>query len=149
MNCFDNFVSTLLQFLCTNHLKSMINKISPNASKIRRMAEELLKKGNSVSSLPVGPELDQSPALLQSEIQRLLYELEVHRTELKMQNELFLKNKLLQEVLNAVPDIILILNKDRQIVFTNYTVTSLLEKDNVTEILGMRPGECISYLDYI
>jgi len=87
LNCFDNFVSTLLQFLCTNHLKSMINKISPNASKIRRMAEELLKKGNSVSSLPVGPELDQSPALLQSEIQRLLYELEVHRTELKMQND--------------------------------------------------------------
>ena len=65
-------------------------------------------------------------------------------SELKMQNELFLKNKLLQEVLNAVPDIILILNKDRQIVFTNYTVTSLLEKDNVTEILGMRPGELLN-----
>jgi signal transduction histidine kinase len=60
------------------------------------------------------------------------------------QNNVFESNKLLCEVLNAVPDIVLILNSDRQIIFTNQTVLLLLEKDSFKSILGMRPGELLN-----
>ena len=51
------------------------------------MAEELLKREQSVTSLPPGAALEPSPAFSQFETQRLIYELEVHQTELKMQND--------------------------------------------------------------
>ena len=64
--------------------------------------------------------------------------------EIIFQNNLFRKNILLSEVMNAIPDIILILNHNRQIIYTNKTVMSLLEKENGNSVLGMRPGELLN-----
>jgi signal transduction histidine kinase len=65
-------------------------------------------------------------------------------TVIKNLNEIFIKDQVLCEVLNAVPDIVLILNKERQIVFANRIVNSLLSEDNIKVILGMRPGELLN-----
>ncbi len=60
------------------------------------------------------------------------------------EHNIFLENKLLCEVMDAVPDIILILNHSRQIIYSNHTAISLLEEDNFNSILGMRPGELLN-----
>jgi len=59
-------------------------------------------------------------------------------------NEIFVSNEILCNVLNAVPDSILILNKDRQVIFANKTVISFINEDNFNTILGMRPGELLN-----
>ncbi|MDR3610560.1 MAG: PAS domain-containing sensor histidine kinase [Ignavibacteriaceae bacterium] len=60
------------------------------------------------------------------------------------QNNIFNKNKLLCQVVDAVPEIILILNKERQIIFANHTVISLLDSEDLKTVLGMRPGELLN-----
>lgn len=65
-------------------------------------------------------------------------------TIVNKQNELFIQDQVLCKVLNAVPDIILILNNDRQIIFANKIVNSLLSEENIKIILGMRAGELLN-----
>jgi signal transduction histidine kinase len=65
-------------------------------------------------------------------------------TTISEQNEIFNQNKLLCKVVDAVPEIILILNKERQIIFANHPVKTLLSDDDFNSVLGMRPGELLN-----
>ncbi len=56
----------------------------------------------------------------------------------------FSNQELLSHVINAVPDIVLILNHERQIVFTNDTLIKLLNNGCENDIYGMRPGEAFN-----
>jgi signal transduction histidine kinase len=58
------------------------------------------------------------------------------------QMEYFLSDEMLLQIFNAVPDVVLVLNKDRQIVFSN---RALLEATGLSEqkVRGMRPGEVL------
>ena len=49
----------------------------------------------------------------------------------------------LRQLYDAVSEIILIVNQDRQIVFFNSAVPSLLKADNPERLYGMRPGEAL------
>jgi nitrogen fixation/metabolism regulation signal transduction histidine kinase len=60
------------------------------------------------------------------------------------QNNIFIQNEPLCQVVNAIPEIVLILNKERQIIFANQTVASLLDNEEFKSILGMRPGELLN-----
>jgi signal transduction histidine kinase len=63
---------------------------------------------------------------------------------IKNLNEIFIRDQVLCNVLNAVPDIILILNSDRQVIFANKIVNSFLSEENIKLIIGMRPGELLN-----
>ncbi len=57
-----------------------------------------------------------------------------------------------EEVLNSIPNMALIVNKERQVVFLNQTVIELLGLKNIEDVMGSRPGEilkCIHSQDYI
>jgi len=51
---------------------------------------------------------------------------------------------MLQQVLDAVPDIFLVINAERQIIFANYRVLENLGIQAARRIIGMRPGEAIN-----
>ena len=53
------------------------------------------------------------------------------------------KNKSVINIIQAIPEVIIILNKFRQIVFANNTFLKLLNKKDVKEVLGLRPGEAV------
>ncbi len=66
----------------------MKNRIRSTAFNFRQKAEELLKMGNSFSSSQSVANINESSnTLAQEDIKRLIYELEVHRIELELQNE--------------------------------------------------------------
>jgi signal transduction histidine kinase len=50
----------------------------------------------------------------------------------------------LEQLLNSFPDIYLILNDKRQIVFANRVTLKALGLDNMSDILGKRPGEALN-----
>ncbi|MFX0142916.1 MAG: ATP-binding protein [Candidatus Hodarchaeota archaeon] len=57
-----------------------------------------------------------------------------------------------EEILNSIPNITLIVNEERQVVFLNKTVINLFGIKNIEEAIGSRPGEiikCIHSQDYI
>ncbi len=60
------------------------------------------------------------------------------------QNNHFANSSLLENVLNAVPDIVLVLNKERQIVYSNKSLVNSVGEDNMDIILGMRLGEVLN-----
>ncbi|MCX7671616.1 MAG: PAS domain-containing sensor histidine kinase [Anaerolineae bacterium] len=49
----------------------------------------------------------------------------------------------LQTILDAVPDVVLMLNRHRQIIFANRSTTFLLNR-GFAEVLGLRPGEALN-----
>ncbi|CAN2040563.1 histidine kinase [Candidatus Magnetomoraceae bacterium gMMP-15] len=66
--------------------------------------------------------------------------------EIQRQSKLMPHLPILDQLLNSVPSILLILNKQRQIVFTNQNLLKMLGLENVDFILGLRPGtvlDCI------
>lgn len=52
-------------------------------------------------------------------------------------------NQLTVSILNGIPTKILILNKERQVVFSNQAFLDYFRFEDITSILGMRPGEVI------
>ena len=61
-------------------------------------------------------------------------------------------NTYFDEILNSIPNMAIIVNKERQVVFLNQTVLQLLGIKNVEAVVGSRPGEifkCIHSKDYI
>ena len=62
-------------------------------------------------------------------------------TSLRGQEALFQKEMLTKEVLDGVPDVVLILNRYRQIVFFNLEALKYAKGKSKDEIIGMRPGE--------
>lgn len=71
--------------------------------------------------------------------------------EVKEEAKLFLKNHY-EELLSVFPNIAIIVNEERQVVFLNESVIQMLGIKNIEEVLGARPGEifnCIHSNDYI
>lgn len=63
--------------------------------------------------------------------------------ELMKEYELILSNQLTVSILNGIPLSILILNKERQLVFGNKAFLDLLKVSEIAPILGMRIGELL------
>lgn len=64
--------------------------------------------------------------------------------DLKKQIEFFADQVLIKKLLDAVPDIYLILNEQRQIVFANKTMQTLLKVEDCAGLYGLRPGEALN-----
>lgn len=58
------------------------------------------------------------------------------------QRETFLRSDTIRSVLDAVPDIIMVLNDKRQLVLGNHTLQKIARK-SVEELTGLRPGEIL------
>ena len=65
------------------------------------------------------------------------------REELEKQVAIFRDNAILNEFLNKIPAVFLILNKYRQIVYMNNGALEFTGLDDITSIIGERPGETI------
>ncbi|MEI7811540.1 MAG: ATP-binding protein [Ignavibacteria bacterium] len=63
--------------------------------------------------------------------------------EVNRQFELFNKNSPLLTIIDTVQNLILILNKERQVVFASKSLFKLLKIDNIDEIYSLRPGEIL------
>lgn len=61
--------------------------------------------------------------------------------EIKKQHSKIASNKDIKKILEAVPEAVLILNKERQIVFVNTVTLQLLKIKSADLICGLRPGE--------
>lgn len=64
--------------------------------------------------------------------------------ELENDFELFRSFENLGDIINGLPYIALILNKQRQLVFTNQFLVDLLGAKNISELVGKRPGELVN-----
>ena len=64
--------------------------------------------------------------------------------ELQQQIRYFLDIPLLSQFFNAVPDAVLILNKQRQIIFANQALLDVSEIPVGTTVNGLRPGEVLN-----
>ncbi|MCD4768973.1 MAG: HAMP domain-containing histidine kinase [Bacteroidales bacterium] len=64
--------------------------------------------------------------------------------QIKKSNNLIINNVYLKDVFLAMPDVAVILNSERQIVFSNDALISLLPAKDIDDILGKRPGEAIN-----
>jgi signal transduction histidine kinase len=62
---------------------------------------------------------------------------------LQQQAQLFLGFPVLGKILDAVPDIVMILNQQRQIVFANKALLDLLGVERLDSASGLRPGEAL------
>ncbi len=49
----------------------------------------------------------------------------------------------LQTLLDAVPNVLLVLNRFRQVIYTNQALLDMLEIDDPSQIYGLRPGEVL------
>jgi signal transduction histidine kinase len=65
---------------------------------------------------------------------------------LAAQVERFQRATLLQDLADAIPDILLILNQQRQIVYANRRLIELLKGQGWRELVGLRPGEALDCL---
>ncbi len=64
--------------------------------------------------------------------------------ELKNQNELMKHDNILTQVADSVSSLVVILNKERQIVYGNKTFLSMLGPTASENLIGKRPGEAIN-----
>jgi PAS domain-containing protein len=60
---------------------------------------------------------------------------------LRQQQAVFLEETSLLSLMNVVPNIVLILNEERQIVYANKPLTNFLDLNSWEEAVGKRPGE--------
>jgi len=61
-------------------------------------------------------------------------------------------NTYFEEILNSIPNMALVVNKERQVVFLNQPILQMLGIRSIEEVMGSRPGEifnCIHSKDYI
>jgi len=63
------------------------------------------------------------------------------RDVIERQSRYFQNPRILREFADAVPNILLVLNENRQIVHANKIVLAALEVKDESELLGLRPGE--------
>ena len=73
------------------------------------------------------------------------------RKELEFQKRNFEKELLLSDALNSLPIYVLILNKNRQIVYTNSAFKQSLSTEDLDAIIGKRPGDILNCIhsDYL
>ncbi len=65
------------------------------------------------------------------------------KDELENQSELISKSVIFDYVADYIPNIFLILNNNRQIIFANRTAVELFNVDDMNSVLGLRPGEAM------
>lgn len=63
---------------------------------------------------------------------------------IRLQSSWFHENKLLTEVLDAVPDVIFVLNQTRQIIYANAAINKRFKNINIAAVVGQRPGEVLN-----
>ncbi|MEW5958549.1 MAG: ATP-binding protein [Chloroflexota bacterium] len=63
--------------------------------------------------------------------------------KIRAQAQYFLDVPLLHQLFDAIPDIVLILNEQRQIIFANSALLKVLGLDSKYSVLGLRPGEAL------
>jgi len=63
---------------------------------------------------------------------------------IQRQSSLIDRLPVIKELFNAIPDIVLILNEQRQIVFSNQVLEDALSLDDRQTIYGLRPGEALN-----
>ncbi len=63
--------------------------------------------------------------------------------KLKIQHKTLIALEYLKDLLNALPNVVTILNDKRQIVYSNHTLLSQLSIKDFYKLLGKRPGEAI------
>ena len=66
------------------------------------------------------------------------------KEELESQIRIFRKNSLLNNLFDAVPDLIMIINNNREAVFVNRNFLTYLNIENNSAVLGKRPGELVN-----
>lgn len=59
------------------------------------------------------------------------------------QHEMLINTPMIKNVIDSIPEIVMVINKQRQIVYVNYTMVKVMEIDGTDAILGMRPGEVL------
>ena len=64
--------------------------------------------------------------------------------EVTGQSKAVLAMPMLKQLLNAVPDLLMILNGQRQIIFANQSLLNMLGCDSPRAVLGQRPGEMLN-----
>jgi PAS domain-containing protein len=65
------------------------------------------------------------------------------RSDLEAQFRIFEKMDGLNQIVALIPEVILILNENRQIVFANKVAISLFESNRLESVIGLRPGELL------
>ncbi|MDD4956857.1 MAG: ATP-binding protein [Candidatus Omnitrophica bacterium] len=68
------------------------------------------------------------------------------REEVLAETEKFSNKELFEQTINAFPEIVLFINDCRQIVFCNSMCLRFLGQDDISDILGKRPGEVFNCL---
>ncbi len=68
----------------------------------------------------------------------------VSTEEIRMDYETIIKLENVKEILDALPNIAVILNPERQLVYSNRILMNMLKINEIEHILGTRPGETIS-----
>lgn len=63
---------------------------------------------------------------------------------IKKQCELFQRDHILRTILDAICEIVMIVNSSRQVVFANKTARNIFEKTSEGNICGKRPGELLN-----
>jgi nitrogen-specific signal transduction histidine kinase len=66
------------------------------------------------------------------------------RSELERDFSLFYHPSPITAVLDAVPMVVMVLNKNRQLVYCNQAVLGLSSANSIPKILGLRPGEILN-----
>lgn len=64
--------------------------------------------------------------------------------EIKIKAQNVLKENNIKDILDALPDTVAMLDENRQIIFANKLLLSLLGLNSDENILGMRPGEALN-----
>ena len=65
----------------------------------------------------------------------------VPKEVIERQHKAFVENKIFVGLINALSQMVVVLNQERQIVYANSQFTNLLDIDDQKLIIGMRPGE--------
>ncbi|MBK6346470.1 MAG: hypothetical protein IPF68_11135 [Bacteroidales bacterium] len=65
------------------------------------------------------------------------------RKELDDDLKLIRSNQVAVSILDGIPTMVLILNKDREIVFSNKAFLIFMEADKIESVLGMKPGDVL------
>ncbi|MBN2746701.1 MAG: HAMP domain-containing histidine kinase [Bacteroidales bacterium] len=68
----------------------------------------------------------------------------VSKEVLLYQKNIFENDSNIQTIANSIPNLLLILNKERQIVFANINFIRLLNLADPMEVIGKRPGEAVN-----
>ncbi|HRL13334.1 MAG TPA: PAS domain-containing protein, partial [Aggregatilineales bacterium] len=68
----------------------------------------------------------------------------ITEAQIREQARQFDQRSVMRLLLDAVPDILLILNPQRQVVFANEICLKMLSADNLKAVYGQRPGDVLN-----